>query len=338
AHLDLAYNVARGRDVRKPSSEQSQIGTEIASVGLPDLRAGGVGLICGTIFCEPARPGSDHGYRNSDEAHAQMLTQLAWYREQFAAGELKHVCAASDLPTKPEHPIGTIILLEGGDAIRSRDDVQPIFDAGVRIVGLAWKATRYAGGTGDTGPLAREGKLIVAGLNRAGMIHDASHLAEHAFWQLLDLTDNAIMASHSNCRAIVGGPSNRHLTDDMIKALTRRGGVIGINLCTQFLIRHDKFPQEKSSLADVVAHVKHVCDLAGSASHVALGTDMDGGLGRELIPVEIQTSADLPRIGEALSSAGFDDAAVNHIMGLNWLAFFRRHLPADDGESPASAG
>jgi len=87
AHLDLAYNVARGRDVRKPSSEQQQIGTEIASVGLPDLRAGGVGLICGTIFCEPARADSDHGYRNSDEAHAQMQTQLAWYREQDASPE-----------------------------------------------------------------------------------------------------------------------------------------------------------------------------------------------------------------------------------------------------------
>jgi len=102
------------------------------------------------------------------------------------------------------------------------------------------------------------------------MIHDASHLAEHAFWQLLDLTDNAIIASHSNCRAIVGGPSNRHLTDDMIKALVRRDGVIGINFCTQFLIRHDKFPHEKSSLADVLAHVKHICDLAGSANQVAL--------------------------------------------------------------------
>ncbi|MBC8105137.1 MAG: peptidase M19, partial [Anaerolineae bacterium] len=89
AHLDLAYNVARGRDVRKPSSEQQQIGTEIASVGLPDLRAGGVGLICGTIFCEPYRGSDSPGYRDADEAHEQFLAQLAWYREQFAAGELK---------------------------------------------------------------------------------------------------------------------------------------------------------------------------------------------------------------------------------------------------------
>jgi membrane dipeptidase len=328
AHLDLSYNAARGRDVRKPASEQQQIGTEIASVGFPDLRAGGVGLVCGTIFCEPAKPDGTHGYRNSDEAHAQMQSQLAWYRQQFDAGELKHVRDAADLPTKPEHAISTIILLEGGDAIRSREDVQLIFDAGIRIVGLAWKATRYAGGTGDTGPISREGKLIVAGLNRVGMIHDASHLAEHAFWQLLDLTDNAIMASHSNCRAIVGGPSNRHLTDDMIKALVRRGGVIGINFCTQFLIRHDKFPAEKSSLADVVAHVKHICNLAGNSDCVSLGTDMDGGLGRELIPVEIATSADLPKLGDALSSAGFGDDDVKKIIGENWIRFFRRHLPA----------
>jgi membrane dipeptidase len=142
------------------------------------------------------------------------------------------------------------------------------------------------------------------------------------------------MASHSNCRAIVGGPSNRHLTDDMIKALVRRGGVIGINFCTQFLIRHDKFPHEKSSLADVVAHVKHICDIAGNSNCVALGTDMDGGLGRELIPVEIQTSADLPRVGDALSSAGFSDSDVKNIMGQNWLAYFERHLPLTDAASP----
>jgi membrane dipeptidase len=328
AHLDLSYHAARGRDVRKPAAEQQQLGTEIASVGFPDLRTGKVGLVCGTIFCEPARAPGERGYSNSDEAHAQMQSQLAWYRQQFDSGELRLVREASDLPTKPERAIGTILLLEGGDAIRSRDDVQLIFDAGIRIVGLAWKQTRYAGGTGDTGPITRDGKLIVAGLNRVGMIHDASHLAEHAFWQLLDLTDNAVMASHSNCRAIVGGPSNRHLTDDMIKALVRRGGVIGINFCTQFLIRHDKFPAEKCSLADVVAHVKHICDLAGNTDCVSLGTDMDGGLGRELIPVEIATSADLPKVGNALSSAGFGDDDVKKIMGQNWFRFFRQHLSA----------
>ena len=81
-------------------------------------------------------------------------------------------------------------------------------------------------------------------------------------------------------------------------------------------------------LGDVVHHMKHVCDLAGSANHVAIGTDLDGGLGREQIPHEIATIADLPKLADALSSAGFNDDDVRNIMGGNWLNFFRRSLPA----------
>ncbi len=78
----------------------------------------------------------------------------------------------------------------------------------------------------------------------------------------------------------------------------------------------------------MVRHIRHFCDLAGDARHVGLGTDMDGGLGREQIPVEIATSADLPRVAEALSEAGFSDPDVRGIVGKNWLRFFRENLPA----------
>src|SRR5437868_543024 len=101
AHLDLAYNVVRGRAVTQPARTQPVIGKEIATVGFPDLRDGNVGLICATIFCDPARPGSDRGYRNSDEAHAQAMTQLAWYRQQVDAGELRLIRPRSDISTEP---------------------------------------------------------------------------------------------------------------------------------------------------------------------------------------------------------------------------------------------
>jgi membrane dipeptidase len=79
-------------------------------------------------------------------------------------------------------------------------------------------------------------------------------------------------------------------------------------------------------LADVATHARHICDLVGSARHVAIGTDMDGGLGRNEIPIEIETSADLPRLAESLSAAGFNDADVTAIMSGNWLDFFGRSL------------
>ena len=110
-----------------------------------------------------------------------------------------------------------------------------------------------------------------------GIIHDVSHLAEESFWQLLDISSGPVMASHSNCRAIV--PTDRQLSDEMIGALISRGAVIGINFFDRFLLPPAEIGR-RADLGDVVRHIRHICDLAGNAQHVGLGTDMDGGLGR----------------------------------------------------------
>jgi membrane dipeptidase len=191
---------------------------------------------------------------------------------------------------------------------------------------MAWKRTRFAGGTGAPGPLSNDGRALVAEIDRLGMIHDSSHLAEQSFWELLDRTPRAVIASHSNCRAIVGD-GDRHLTDAMIRAIAERGGVIGINFFDKFLLPLDQHGKRRATLADVTAHIQRICDLTGSARNVAIGTDMDGGLGREQIPVEIQTSADLPRVGEALSGKGFSDVDIAGILGGNWLEYFAKMLP-----------
>ena len=324
AHLDLAYNALRGREVLRPAREQIADIEGIPSVGLPDLRTGGVGLICATIFCAPATP-KDPGYRTADEAHATAMDQLNWYQKAADNGELKIISSPDELAPSQAAPgnLKAIILLEGADPIRENSDVELFFRAGVRIVGLAWRRTRYSGGTGAPGPLTPEGVRLVPELDRFGIIHDASHLAEDSFWQLLDLTGGRIMASHSNCRAIV--PTDRQLSDPMIRAIAKRGGVIGINFYDRFLIP----PAEqgrRAGLADVVLHMRHMCDLLGSATHVGIGTDMDGGLGREQIPVEIETSADLHRVADALHSAGFSDPDIRGIMGQNWQRFFTAAL------------
>jgi membrane dipeptidase len=354
AHLDLAYNVTRGRDPRMPAAQQPAADNEIATVGLPDLRAGDVGLVCATIFCAPGTYGGRGGYANSEEARAQALLQLAWYRSCIDDGLLRFVRSASDLPCstgfqpvsgdpqdpgsssvegtshglegRATTPLAAVLLLEGADAIRTPDDLPEWFDAGLRIVGLAWKQTRYAGGTGAPGPLTSEGKTLVKALDGFGIIHDISHLAEQSFWDLLQLTDRAVIASHSNCRAIVGD-GDRHLTDEMIRAIAARGGVIGINFYDKFLLPRPEQGHRRATLADVVRHAKYMCDLTGTAHHVGIGTDMDGGLGREQIPVEITTSADLRRVAEALSSSGFSDEDVIQVMGENWRRFFANALP-----------
>ena len=324
AHLDLAYNaIDRGRDVTRPAREQPKWENEVATVGLPDLHAGGVGLICATIFCSPRK------YVTADQARSVALTQLDWYRRQIDDGRLAFVRRANELPgdtgVPRVPPVPAILLLEGADALRSPDEVPEWFEAGLRIVGLAWQRTRAAGGTDNPGPLTAEGRALVNAFDAAGIIHDASHLADESFWQLMDLASGSVMASHSNCRAIV--PTDRHLSDQMIKAIAARGGVIGINFYDQFLMRPHEYKKRKCTLADLIAHIQHMADLLGTAKHIGLGTDMDGGVGRDDIPQELTTAADLPRVAEGLSSTGFSDDDVTGIMSGNWLRFFARALP-----------
>ena len=333
AHLDLAYNAVRGREVVRPALEQTPDAEGIPTVGLPDLRAGGVGLVCATVFCAPAL-NNQPGYRTPEEARAAAAAQLDWYREQEAAGRMRFVRTAGDLPDPLARDTAqfaqcAILLLEGADPLRTPDDLPAWFDAGLRIVGLAWKRTRYAGGTGAPGPLTAEGVELVRHLDRLGIIHDTSHLAEESFWQLLGQSAGPVIASHSNCRALV--PTDRQLSDEMIRAIVARDGVIGINFFDKFVLCSDEHGRRRSKLVDLVRHVDHICALAGDTRHVGLGTDMDGGLGRNEIPEEIVTSADLPKLADALSDSGYGDDAVADIMGRNWLTFFQWALPRQVG-------
>lgn len=328
AHLDLAYNAVRGRDLTLPALQQvAPMGEWLPSVGLPDLVAGNVKLVCATLFCQPQIP-EEPGYRTAEEARAQAQKQLRWYYRQVTDGRLRIIGSPAELDDVEASPVPlAIILLEGADALRAPEDVAEWYEAGLRIVGLAWKRTRLAGGTGEPGGLTEEGRALVKALDARGIIHDVSHLAEQAFWDLLEASPiSPVIASHSNCRSIV--PTDRQLSDEMIRAVAARGGVIGINFFDKFLLPRDQQGQRRANLADVVAHVRHIADLVGSTQNIGIGTDMDGGFGGDRIPQELRTSADLPRVADALSAAGLSPADIAGIMGQNWLRFFRERLPA----------
>ncbi len=282
AHLDLSYNALHGRDVIRAASDQPANEDGIPTVGLPDLLAGNVSLICATIFCAPAIE-KQSGYRSPDEAYATAKQHLDWYRSHADLGHFQFARRAVDIAAGDRsRGQRAILLLEGADPIRSPDDIDEFFQAGVRIVGLAWKCVRYAGGTGAPGPLTHEGKEMVRALDRFGIIHDLSHLAEESFWDLLELSAGPVMASHSNCRSIV--PTDRQLSDEMIRAIIARGGIVGINFFDKFLLSPSEYGSRRATLADVVRHVRHICNLAGNSAHVGLGTDMDGGLGANKSP------------------------------------------------------
>ncbi|MGA2230878.1 MAG: membrane dipeptidase [Tepidisphaeraceae bacterium] len=325
-HLDLAYNALRGREVHRPASEQTPDEEGVPSVGLPDLRAGHVALVLATIFCEP-QAGHRAGYSTPDEAAAAGMAQYDWYRQQIDAGVFRMVQTRGDLPESPaaNAPLPMLLLLEGADPIRTPQEIPAWKERGLRAVGLTWKLqNRFAGGNAQPGPLTAEGVAMARALDAAGIIHDLSHLSDPSAFELLDRVSGPVMASHSNCRAIV--PGQRQISDEIIRAIGRRNGMIGINFFDRFLLPVADQGARRATLNDVIIHIRHICDRVGDARHVGLGTDMDGGLGRDDIPEEIRSSADLPKLADALSRAGFSDGDVNAILAENWLGFLGRSL------------
>lgn len=321
AHLDLAYNATlRDRDITQPAALQPIRENEIATVGLPDLRAAPVSRIFATIFCQPQTT-KHAGYRSPDEAFAQAKLQLDYYDQLHARGLLAlHGRTPATNEQSEIKPIPATLLLEGAESIRTPDDLDMMYQKGVRIVGLSWQRTRYAGGTATPGPLTDAGRELVRQLDALNILHDASHLAERSFWDLIHATDRRVIASHSNCRSIVArDPNERHLTDAMIRAIAERDGVIGINFFDRFLLPASEYGTRRARISDVIDHIKHICDLTGSDRHIGIGTDMDGGLGREQIPEEITTAADLPKLVPALESAGFSNTSVHNILEANWI-------------------
>lgn len=344
AHQDIAFNVVNhGRDFRRPVAEtraaEGDRSADIATLGLPDAVEGGVGLVFGTLYVAPASAqhlAGEKVYNDAEQAHRQAREQLEVYRDLAGDPQIPLVLTRRDLralrdgSARGERRLGIVVLMEGADPIREPAEAGEWHAEGVRIVGPAWGATRYSGGTGAPGPLTKDGRALMREMSRAGLALDVSHMAERSFWEAMDLFEGPVLASHSNCRALVPGPrDDRHLSNAMLKALIERGGVVGTVLFNRFLDAGWSPAAGKGavSIESAVRHIDHVCQLAGSARHAAIGSDLDGGFGCEAIPREIDSVADLRRIGEALGAAGFADADIEAIMGGNWLRLLESVLP-----------
>ncbi len=347
-HLDMAFNaLVIGRDlvagvqaIRAAESTPSA-DLDTATVALPELQAGGIGLVFATLFTLPAHARetslpAEFAYHNPAEAHALAHAQLNYYLAWEQQGRARIIRSRADLAAHRQawaagdRTPGLVLLMENGDPIREPAEASWWAEQGVRIVGPAWQATRYCGGTRQPGPLTDLGYTLLDEMRPAGLILDLSHMAEQSFWQALDHWDGPLIASHSNCRALASAATaDRHLSDRMIKALIERDAVIGAVLFNGFLAPEYQrgSPKQQYGLELLVRHIDHVCQIAGDALHAAIGSDLDGGLGRESIPRELDSIADLPRIADALSADGFSDAHIGSIMGANWLRLLDTALP-----------
>jgi membrane dipeptidase len=223
---------------------------------------------------------------------------------------------------------GLVVLMENGDPIIEPKQFEEWYERGVRIVGPAWTSSRYCGGTGEPGgltTLGRELLEIMAGLNT---VLDLSHMAEEAFYDAMDFYQGqVVIASHSNPRKFRN--TDRHLSDEMIVRLSERDGVMGIVLFNRFLSNDwaKGSPKSDVPLSVAIDAIDHICQLTGSAAHVGIGSDFDGGFGAESIPDGLDMGSDLLRIADLLRQRGYNAPDIDAIMSGNMLRKLRQALP-----------
>jgi len=310
-----------------------------ATVSLPELRKGNVGLVVATQIARYVAPDNPlPGWHSPQQAWAHTQAQLAWYRAMEEQGELKQIRNWQELEVhlanwntgedKSQKAIGYILSLEGADSIVSLDYLETAHENGLRALGPAhYGPGRYAYGTDASLPLSQQGKDLLRKMEELGIILDATHLCDLAFWDALDHFQGPVWASHNNCRTLVD--HNRQFSDEMIKALIARGAVIGGVFDAWMLspgwIRGKSTPQERNvTLSTLLDHLDHICQLAGNANHIGIGSDLDGAFGKEQCPSDLESIADLQKIPDLLRARGYTEADVQKVMHGNWLHFLKK--------------
>jgi membrane dipeptidase len=363
-HLDLSWNgLEWNRDLTLPVAEIRRRekaagftgqGRGTGTVSLPALREGRVAVVSATLLARHDRAGPvlpfmpKSGFDSAEASYATAVGQLAYYRALERRG---HIRILKDWPSLDRHvrewqafdaapagsaaavggppPLGFIISMEGADPILSPEDLGEWWDAGLRIVSLSHYGTsRYSHGTGTPGPLTEQGPAMLRAMEKRGVILDVTHLADEAMDQVFDLFGGVLLASHHNCRSLVD--RQRQLRDSDIRKIVARGGVIGAAMDNWMLdpdFVQGGDPSQKprrATLATVADHIDRVCQIAGSARHAALGTDLDGGYGFEQSPADLDTIADLQKLPAILERRGYSPADIRGIMHGNWLDLMNR--------------
>lgn len=351
AHQDMAWNMLTlGRDYTLTQKEihKSEVGTGKSEfngdslLGWDVYQRGNIGLVFATLFAAPIRRKSGEldtlTYKDFDEAHKLYLNQLDTYHQLVDEHPDKFILIRTKLElndhlekwenrsSASELPVGLVILMEGAEGVRDVSELEMWREQGVRMVGLAWAGTRYCGGTNDPGPLTKDGYQLLEAMSDLGITLDISHMDEIAALQALDSFEGRIIASHANALALLKDCDiNRFLSDEVIERLIEREGVIGIVPLNKFLdwSVQKGDPREKVGIHTIADQIDHVCQIAGNAKHVGIGSDSDGGFGVQSVPFEMQSAADIHLVAEILKERGYDDDELAGIFGGNWIEFLK---------------
>jgi membrane dipeptidase len=351
AHLDLAWNgVEWNRNLELPVAEIRKFEQQFegvvpgdCTVSYPELTRGDIGVVIATLLSRKHHKDKPLTFYQTEEAaHAASRGQLAYYRTLVNKGVLRPLRDAAALTAHVAEwkaaiaagsgrpPIGYILSMEGAWPILSPGEVQEWYELGLQILGPAhYGPNKYCYGTGSEGGFSAEGRELLKAMSRVGMLMDATHLADQSFWDAMEVYDGPVLASHHNCRSLV--PGDRQLNDDQIKALIERGSVIGAAFDNWMLKpgwkKYETSP-DSVSMEQVADHIDHVCQLAGNTRHSGIGTDLDGGFGKEQSPGDMDTIADIQKLAGILERRGYSAGDIEGIMHGNFVRFFEQALRA----------
>ncbi|WP_434631970.1 dipeptidase [Thermoanaerobacterium thermosaccharolyticum] len=305
-HCDTLYLIEKdNRDITKKNDK--------GHIDLIRLDEGMVHLQVFATFVEPE-------YMRKDAATKTLKMIDKLYQLMEKTDKIKLILSGKDVEeAKNESKIGALLSIEGGEALEGDLALLRMFyKLGVRAMTLTWSLRNDLGdgilGSSDYG-LTSFGKDVIKEMNRLGMIVDVSHLNERGFWDAINICEKPLIASHSDCKALCRHP--RNLSDEQIKAIADKGGVIGINFCPNFL-RDD----DNASIEDVLDHIEHIVNLVG-INHVGFGSDFDG---IEKTPLGLDDVASFPKILDGLKKRGFSDDEINSISHDNFERIIKEIL------------
>ena len=346
SHLDLAFSALQiNRDLTQPAATVrthdpvpviETFGS--CTVTLPELRRGNVGIVFGTVMSrlDPNDRWTRTGMHTQDQCHGVGRGHLAYYQALERAGHIRFIRTIQDLDEMTvawqqpaaDTPIGLMLSMESADPILDPEQVPEWYALGLRMVSISHYGTStYSNGTGTEGGLLPPAKPLLDALNAAGIIVDMTHLTDQAHWEMLEIYNGPVCASHHNCRALT--PGQRQLTDDMIRSIAARGGVIGAALDAWMLDPQwqRKIPaydqQTQATLETVANHIDHIAQLLGSSRHSGIGTDLDGGFGTEQAPRDLNTIADLQKLHGIFAGRGYSEEDIKGIFAENWIRLLR---------------
>ena len=205
--------------------------------------------------------------------------------------------------------ISAIFTLEGPAGIGFEPTkLQKLHDLGFRISTLGWNEQNSLTGSHVTGGgLTKRGREYVKECQRLGILVDVSHISDEAFWQIMDMTEKPVIASHSNSRKVC--PVSRNLTDEMFRAICNTDGVAGFNLCADFV-------GENPTVDTACDHIFHLLELDPAGTHIAIGGDLDG---ISEMPAGFNGVQDYPKLAKRLLERGLDETLLHQIFWSNAL-------------------